>query len=223
MLNIIKIPALCALLLSAAYANRTKEAETLNQADYYKATDNPAEHVKKFAQCRLKEMYQIEVDINNDGKKEILIGTTQYEEDIDVQVEPPGWFDVDIFTLNAEGKYECTKSSIKDPQNPDDDDLPLLQTDLFHGFIPELKCHGILLFHFGRRPDDECWIEALVLDGKNWKIVPVIKGIMETHEEQLLKRCVNPLALKEIDLSKPAPAPAQKPAPAVKAPLLKSK
>jgi hypothetical protein len=151
------------------------------------AITNPLQHFKSEADLEgVTKIYKLEVDINNDGLKEVFLSTGKSDPP---DVDELAW---DLYLAKPGGKYilagEKTNTGIN--QNSG---VGFKKDQYWVGLIPELNRYGLLYLSCGRGGQALCQLMAIVIEGDAFKEIAIGQPVSaETNVEQLAKRFINP-------------------------------
>lgn len=145
-------------------------------------TTAPLEHLRAtYELLGVEKILKLEVDINNDGLKEVLLAPLEPDEDGD----EIGWY---LYLAKANGQYvlagESTKTGIIQGS------LPSFRRDRYWaGNIPEIGRHGLLVLKCGSGGQAKCQLHAIIIDGGAWKDVLIGDPVdAETGYGEMSKR-----------------------------------
>jgi hypothetical protein len=150
------------------------------------STGNPVQHFRD--QWDLEgapRIHKLEVDINNDGQKEVFLSTGK--------VDPPdadlfGW---QMYIGKANGQYDVAQEKTETGLNPGS--IPPFRKDQYWiGLIPEINRHGLLHLECGRGGQAKCQLVAIVIEGEGWKKFPIGQPMSaESQYAELSQRFTN--------------------------------
>ncbi len=150
-------------------------------------TTNPLQHFKSDVDLDgVTKIYKLEVDINNDGLKEVFLSTGKSD--------PP---DVDefawtLYVAKPGGQYvlagEKTDTGVRENAG-----VGFKKDQYWVGLIPELNRYGLLYLSCGRGGQAKCQLKAIVIEGDAFKEIAIGQPVSaETNAEQLAQRFANP-------------------------------
>ena len=148
---------------------------------------NPLQHFKSEADLEgVTKIYKLEVDINNDGLKEVFLSTGKSDPP---DVDELAW---DLYLAKPGGQYilagEKTDTGIN--QNSG---VGFKKDQYWVGLIPELNRYGLLYLSCGRGGQAKCQLKAIVIEGDAFKEIAIGQPVSaETNAEQLAQRFTNP-------------------------------
>ena len=148
---------------------------------------NPLQHFK--AEWDLEgvtKIYKLEVDINNDGLKEIFLSTGKSDPP---DVDDMGWA---LYVAKPGGRYvlagEKTDTGVRDHAG-----VGFKKDQYWIGLIPELNRYGLLYLSCGRGGQAKCQLMAIVIEDDAFKEIAIAQPVSaETNAEQLAQRFANP-------------------------------
>jgi hypothetical protein len=148
---------------------------------------NPLQHFKSESDLEgVTKIYKLEVDINNDGIKEVFLSTGKSDPpDVDEFL----W---DLYIAKPGGQYvladEKTNTGVR--QNAC---VGFKKDQYWVGLIPELNRYGLLYLSCGRGGQAKCQLKAIVLEGDAFKEIEIGQPVSaETNAVQLAQRFTNP-------------------------------
>ena len=150
-------------------------------------TTNPLQHFKNESDLEgVTKIYTLEVDINNDGLKEVFLSTGKHDPP---EVDEFGW---DVYIAKPGGQYvlagEKTDTGIN--QNSG---IGFKKDQYWIGLIPELNRFGLLYLSCGRGGQAKCQLHAIVIEGDAFKEIAIGQPVSaETNFEQLAQRFTIP-------------------------------
>lgn len=175
MKHFFKIMLACVVALTA----RSLHAQT--------AITNPLQHFKaEWDLDGVTKIYKLEVDINNDGLKEVFLSTGKSDPP---DTDELGW---QLYIAKAGGQYVVAGEKIDTGINQNVG--PGFKKDQYWvGLIPELNRYGLLHLSCGRGGQAKCQLKAIVLEGDAFKEIAIGQPVSaETNYEQLAQRFTNP-------------------------------
>lgn len=134
-------------------------------------------------------IYKLELDLNNDGRKDILLSKTVHAEDGFDDVNDVPW---EIFLLHADGHY--ASAGQKTDTGANYGVVASFRKDRYKiGFIPEINKYGLLHLECDRGRQAKCQLKAIVITGETWKEIPIGMPVdAEKNYQQLAERFANP-------------------------------
>jgi hypothetical protein len=148
---------------------------------------NPLDHFKSEWDLEgVTKIYKLEVDINNDGFKEIFLSTGKSEPQ---DVDELGW---QIYIAKPSGQYllagEKTNTGIN--QNTG---VGFKKDQYWIGLIPELNIYGLLYLTCGRGGQAKCQLKAITIEDDSFKNIAIGQPLdAELNYDQLAQRFVIP-------------------------------
>lgn len=148
---------------------------------------NPLHHFKSEWDLEgVAKIFQLEADLNNDGKKEIFLSTGKSDPPNE---DETGW---SIYIAKEDGKFilanEKTDTGIRSNAG-----VSFKKSQYWIGLIPELNRYGLLYLSSGRGAQAKCQLMAIVIEGDAFKKIPVGQPVsVEANYEQLAQRFSNP-------------------------------
>jgi hypothetical protein len=132
------------------------------------------------------KIYRLEVDLNNDGRKEVLLSTGKSEP---AEGREFGW---QLYVGKEGGGYVV--AGRKGASGEDGGVVPGFRKDQYRvGFIEEINGHGLLYLSCGSGGQVMCQLGAIVIDGDGWKEVAIGEAVnAEAHYAELAKRFASP-------------------------------
>lgn len=153
-------------------------------------TANPLSYYSSVVGFRSGDkIFRLDVDINNDGRQDILLSKTVHAEDgFDDKNDVP-W---EIFLLRADGNYATIGKKTETGVNYGAV-AGFPKNRYWIGHIPEINRYGVLYLICGRGEHAKCQLQAVVIEGEAFKEMPVGEPVdAETGYEQLLQRFATP-------------------------------
>ncbi len=148
---------------------------------------DPMQHFRsQWDLAGVTKLYKLEVDINNDGLKEIFISNGKSDPP---DVDDFGW---QLYIAKPGGRYEIAGEKTDSGINPAT--IPNFKKDQYRvGLIPELNRHGLLHLECGRGGQAKCQLKAIVIEADGWKHIAIGQPVSaETNYEELSKRFATP-------------------------------
>lgn len=178
-MNNLLIHILVAVVALAKAAAQTK-AFTADPVSYYRA---------KFDFQSGDRIYKLEVDLNNDGRKDILLSKTVHAED---GFDDENYVPWEIFILRSDGNY--TSAGQKTNTGTNYGVVASFRKDRYWiGNIPEIGRFGLLHLVCGRGGQAKCQLHALLIEGDDFRDIPIGEPIdAEQNYDQLAKRFTGP-------------------------------
>ena len=139
----------------------------------------------------VRKIFRLEVDLNNDGKKEILIGSIDEDPDTHQMTDEAeiGWW---VYIAQANGQYKLAGQK-SDNGHITDGGASFSKKQYWVGLIPELNRYGLLSLSCGRGGQAKCQLHALVIEGDAFKEIAIEQPVSaETNFEQLAQRFTIP-------------------------------
>lgn len=132
------------------------------------------------------KIYKLEVDINNDGLKEVFLSNGKSDPP---DVDELAWA---LYIAKPGGQYvlagEKTDTGVR--QNAG---VGFKKDQYWIGLIPELNGYGLLYLSCGRGGQAKCQLKAIVIEGDAFKGIAIGQPVSaETNAEQLAQRFTNP-------------------------------
>lgn len=149
--------------------------------------ENPLQHFK--SECDLDgvpRIYQLDVDVNNDGKKEIFLSTGKSDPPSEDETE---WA---MYIAKEDGKFilagEKTNTGVRSNAG-----VVFKKNQYWIGLISELNRYGLLYLSSGRGGQAKCQLKAIVIEGDTFKEIPIGEPVSaEANYEQLAQRFPSP-------------------------------
>ena len=181
-----KTLALISLTFLSIYA--TSSAQALSGT----SVADPVAHFRSVYEMSIvKKIYRLEVDLDNDGKKEILIGHKDEDPDTHQLTDEGeiGWW---VYIAKPNGQYTLVGQKTDDGLVTDGA-AGFSKNQYWVGLIPELNRYGLLHLSCGRGGQAKCQLKAIVLEGDAFKEIAIGQPVSaETNAEQLAQRFTNP-------------------------------
>lgn len=153
---------------------------------------DPVAHFRSVYEMSIvKKIYRLEADLNNDGKKEILVGHIDEDPDTHQQTEESdvGWW---VYVAKENGQYTLAGKKMGEGIISDAS-AGFSKNQYWIGMIPELNRYGILHLSCGRGGQAKCQLKAIMIEGDAFKEIAIGQPVSaETHYEQLAQRFPNP-------------------------------
>ena len=155
---------------------------------------DPASHFVRTEQHNDSDrFYKLEIDINNDGKKDILMTSTQ-----DVMEGDPNYFSWTLYLATDHGfavAGENRKGFIDETGR-----FGFRMNNYYIGYIPEIKEYGLLVMDVSLPSRDErvkqkATLRAIVIEGNGWvehRIGNSVNVDDKAAYQALLRRFPNP-------------------------------
>jgi hypothetical protein len=174
-----KPPGRSALISLLALTTTSLHAQT--------STTNPLQHFKnEWDLGGVTKIYKLEVDINNDGLKEVFLSTGKSD--------PPGTNELAwvLYVAKPGGQYvlagEKTDTGVR--QNAG---VGFKKDQYWIGLIPEVNRYGLLYLSCGRGGQAKCQLMAIVIEGDAFEEIAIGQPVSaETNAEQLAQRFSDP-------------------------------
>ena len=132
------------------------------------------------------KIYRLEVDVDNDGLKEVFLSTGKSEPS---EVDEFAW---QLYIAKPGGQYAIAPLKTETGTNPTA--IPGFGRDQYKiGLIPEINRYGLLHLSRGRGGQALCQLKAIVIEGDAWKEIPIGEPVSaETNYDQLVQRFTSP-------------------------------
>ncbi len=156
-------------------------------ADQLVTTTDPLAHLRGvYDFTGVTKIYKLEVDINNDGLKEIFLAPVEPDE----QGSDQGWY---LYIAKPNGQYVLAGEAKDTGVVPHS--LPSFgKAHYWAGSIPEIGRYGLLTLKCGTGGQAKCQLHAIVIEGDGFKDIPIGQPVSaETNYDQLALRFATPL------------------------------
>lgn len=148
---------------------------------------NPvASFLSTYDMTDVKKVYELEGDINHDGKHEIIMAPAEP----DMENYPPCY----IYIPQGDGTYIVAGQKTERGGEPSS--IPSINLKAYKiGWIKEINRYGLLTLVCGNGGQALCQLEAIVLENNAWKQIDIGDPVnAEMHYDELMKRFPKPLS-----------------------------
>lgn len=155
-------------------------------AQWSDVTSDPVNHFKGFYEMSdVVKILKLEVDINNDGLKEIFLAPVQADDEGNGE----SWL---VYIGKPNGNYMLAGQRTETGINPNVG-VGFKRDQYKVGWIPEINAYGLLHLVCGRGGQALCQLRAIVIDGDAWKEIPIGEPVnAEQNYDQLAERFTTP-------------------------------
>ncbi|CAN5813037.1 hypothetical protein BH11VER1_BH11VER1_39980 [soil metagenome] len=174
---------ICSLVTHVALANAFAQNQIV--------TADPVAYYRAEVDFQLGDkIYKMDVDLNNDGRSDIIISKTVHSEDGFGDTNNLPW---EIFLLRADGTY-ASAGHKSDAGINYGVVASFRKSQYWIGIIPEIGRFGVLHMVSGQGDQAKCQLHALIIEGESFRDVLIGEALnAEANYEQLALRFPKPL------------------------------